>query len=65
MTLGRITIAAGRGARAEARLCGPEADPRPLAVAPRAPTSASEKPIAPVLAVRRETDDLCIRFWTP
>jgi hypothetical protein len=66
LTLGRLTISAGapgatRIVRAEARLCGQEADPRPLAISPR--TSAGERPIAPVLAVRHATDDLCIRFW--
>jgi hypothetical protein len=53
---------------AAAHLCGPDADSWPLAVAvlpvpwpaPAAPTPA---PIAPVLAVRNTTDNLCIRFW--
>ena len=77
LTLGRITVAAKAGApgpaRAEAHLCGSEADPTPLAIAilPRAsspqlaPAPPSPPPIAPVLAVRHASDDLCIRFWTP
>ncbi len=52
---------------AEAHLCGPEADPYPLAVSvypksQRPPDLPS--PIAPVLSVRHATDDLCVRFWT-
>jgi hypothetical protein len=54
---------------ASAHLCGPDADPWPLAVAlvPRAspaPAPSSPPPIAPVLAVRHASDDLCVRFWT-
>lgn len=71
LTLGRIVVAQRPGApdvvRAEARLCGPDAESRPLAVRvphrPRSPSDA-EPPIAPVLAVRRVTDDLCLRLWT-
>ena len=63
LTLGRLSIASKPGAvpvaRAEAHLCGPEADPTPLAVA-RLKTPGA---IAPVLAVRHATDDLCLRFW--
>ena len=64
LTLGRLQIA--NVARAEARLCGPEADAWPLAIAvtPKGPPSfAAQAPIAPVLAVRHATDDLCVRFW--
>jgi hypothetical protein len=54
--------------RAEARLCGPDADGNPLAIAvvpkPASPTLTPIPPIAPVLAVRHPSDDLCIRFWT-
>ena len=72
LTLGRITLLAKPGApvvaRAEARLCGPDADPNPLAIAlhpkPTDPSSVSGR-IAPVLAVRRATDDLCVRFFSP
>lgn len=64
LTLGRVVVAS-KVARAEARLCGPEADPHPLAVAPRppAPAAPADRPIAPVLAVRHPSDDLCVRFW--
>ena len=77
LTLGRLVVAAKGGApapaRAEAHLCGSEADPTPLAVAilPRPALallgSAAPSPpaIAPVLAVRHASDDVCIRFWTP
>lgn len=71
LTLGRITIAAKAGAvgplRAEAHLCGPSAEDKPLALAllPRPATSApASTSIAPVLAVRHTTDDLCVRFWS-
>ncbi|WP_394825293.1 hypothetical protein [Pendulispora albinea] len=64
---------------AEAHLCGKDADPYPLAITlragttgafvratpdPKAPSRTNDAPIAPVLAVRHNTDDLCIRFWT-
>ncbi|HEY2513209.1 MAG TPA: hypothetical protein VGI39_20210 [Polyangiaceae bacterium] len=73
LTLGRIQVApldktvAVTGA--EAHLCGPDADPWPLAVAvlpkPVEPASPSvPPPIAPVLALRHPTDDLCVRVWT-
>ena len=71
LTLGRLTLLARSGGpsptRAEARLCGPEADPTPLAIGliPKASVVPSTPPIAPVLSVRHATDDLCIRFWTP
>jgi hypothetical protein len=49
--------------RAQASLCGPEADPHPLAV-----HGAGARPdpgaIAPLHAVRRGTDDLCVRLFT-
>lgn len=70
LTLGRVVVTHAAGAApvtsAEARLCGPEADGHPLAVHLR-PRAADAKPseprIAPVLAVRHPTDDLCLRFW--
>jgi hypothetical protein len=83
LTLGRLSLSAKAGAappsRAEAHLCGPDADPTPLAIAlvprpvalPSAVSAAasapppSAPPIAPVLAVRHPSDDLCIRYWTP
>lgn len=71
LTLGRIVVTHRPGApavvRAEARLCGPDAESRPLAVrvSGRArPSDGGEPPIAPVLAVRHATDDLCLRLWT-
>jgi hypothetical protein len=70
LTLGRLTLVAKPGAspltRAEAHLCGPDADPTPLAIAltPKPSQPASPPPIAPVLSVRHASDDLCLRFWT-
>jgi hypothetical protein len=73
LTLGRVNVAAVEdGApilRAEAHLCGEDADPWPLAVAigPKpAPSDlmGSQAPIAPPLAVRHPNDDLCVRFFT-
>jgi hypothetical protein len=56
--------------RAEAALCGPEADDWPLAVALlpkpslRAPADApGPPPIAPAMALRHASDDLCVRWW--
>jgi hypothetical protein len=66
LTLGRVVVAASGGralSRSEARLCGPEADAHLLATTPRA-ASPPEPPIAPVLAVRHPTDDLCVKLWT-
>ena len=67
LTLGRISVASKRGApaptRAEAKLCGPDAAPEHLAVG-LVPKSG-EPVIAPVLAVRHASDDLCVRFWLP
>jgi hypothetical protein len=67
LTLGRIVATSATPvplARVEARLCGPESDPHPLAVAvtPRLPRTG-EPTIAPVLSVRHATDDLCLRLW--
>ena len=72
LTLGFVQVASienGPGiARAEAHLCGEDADPWPLAVAttskpgPR-DLAGGQATIAPVLAVRHPTDDLCVRFW--
>ncbi len=73
LTLGRLQIASNDAPlrRAEARLCGPEADPYPLAIArsdaakeSRGASEAERAPLAPVLAVRHTSDDLCVRFWT-
>lgn len=70
LTLGRVSIDASSLSwivtSAEARLCGSDADAYPLAVnykARRATLRAEGKmPLAPVLAVRHSTDDLCVRF---
>jgi len=56
--------------RAEAHLCGPDADPHPLSVKVRTKGASSSMPagaasrVAPILSVRHATDDLCVRFWT-
>lgn len=72
LTLGRISLTARPGAlpvlRAEAQLCGSEADGSPLAIAldpkPSLPAAApASPPIAPVLSVRHASDDLCVRYW--
>jgi hypothetical protein len=71
MTLARIEMAsldkARAISRAQARLCGPDADPWPLSVVilPR-PPGRSETPttVAPSFALRHSSDDLCIRWWT-
>lgn len=62
LTLGRIVLDGKGVARAEARLCGPDADGRPLAIVMTPKPSSS--PLAPVLALRHPTDDLCVRYWT-
>jgi hypothetical protein len=71
LTLGRVTVGGKKvlaPSRAEAKLCGPDADPHPLAVGlvprPAIIAAPAEPPIAPVLAVRHATDDLCVRFWS-
>jgi hypothetical protein len=55
--------------RAEASLCGPEADPWPLAVTltprPTEPTGVTLRTIAPAMALRHAGDDLCVRWWAP
>lgn len=84
LTLGHVQVmsAEGKGyvARAEARLCGPEAVPLPMAVtllpkedrpglrapgALAAEGTADPRPIAPVTAVRHGSDDLCVRWFAP
>lgn len=67
LTLGRIVATTPPGLRltkVEAGLCGPDADPNPLAVTvmPRLPRP-NEPTIAPVLSVRHATDDVCLRLW--
>ena len=71
LTLGRVQVTAtdreAPVSRAEARLCGPDADTKLLAVTltpkPQKPVAPSEPPIAPVLSVRHATDDLCVRIF--
>ena len=76
MTLGRIQVVSIEGPRiaaAAAKLCGPDADPWPLSVSilPKPPSrlavSPSDRaaPIAPEMAVRHATDDLCISWMAP
>jgi hypothetical protein len=55
--------------RAEAHLCGTDADPYPLAIKVRPAAPVTEPaplpwPVAPVLSVRHASDDLCVRLWT-
>jgi hypothetical protein len=74
ITLGRVQVVSLEPAswieRAEATLCGPDAEIRPLALsilpkaaAPQAPGGSVQPPIAPAMAVRHASDDLCIRWW--
>jgi hypothetical protein len=71
ITLGRIQVASLEPqpwiARAEAMLCGPEASPLPLSVALSGKAADApappRAPIAPELALRHASDDLCIRWW--
>jgi hypothetical protein len=53
LPLGRIVLGS-KVTRAEARLCGAD---EPLAV------SGLAKGVAPILAQRRASDDLCVRLW--
>jgi hypothetical protein len=69
LTLGTVQVVSRDPtpvARAEASLCGPEADPYPLAVSlasPLALPGRGEPLIAPAMAVRHSSDDLCVRWW--
>jgi hypothetical protein len=53
--------------RAEANLCGAEADPWPLSLTllprPTEPVVPTLRTIAPPMAVRHASDDLCVRWW--
>lgn len=67
LTLGRVALVAPPDAapsRVEARLCGPEADAPALAIATSPRLTPRADAIAPVLAVRHASDDLCVRWWT-
>ena len=68
LSLGRIVAGSAPGTppltRVEARLCGSDADTHPLAVHVAGAASGTSEPvIAPILAVRHASDDLCLRFW--
>ena len=86
LTLGKVQLVSLEAkpwiTRAEASLCGPDADPWPLSiallpkpadapatpgVAAAAPGAAAAAPptptIAPSMAVRHASDDLCVRWW--
>jgi hypothetical protein len=74
ITLGRIQMVSLEPPpwiqRVEATLCGPDADARPLAlsvlpkpVGPQPAGAPPAPPIAPAMAVRHASDDLCIRWW--
>jgi len=62
LALGRIVVTS-KIARAEAHLCGPEADAHPLSLWPHPPATTAERPLPPILAQRHPSDDLCVRFW--
>jgi hypothetical protein len=72
ITLGRIQVVSLEPTpgitRVEATLCGPDADPWPLSVAltpkPTQPSASVSRSIAPAMAVRHASDDLCIRWWS-
>jgi hypothetical protein len=55
--------------RAEASLCGPDADSQPLAITVQPKLDAPPLPpwatVAPSLATRHASDDLCVRWWAP
>ncbi len=74
--VGRVQVASLEPApwiaRAEATLCGPDAESRPLALAlvpkaasPSAAARPADPPILPAMAVRHASDDLCVRWWAP
>jgi hypothetical protein len=67
LTLSRVEVKRGEAvsevSNVSARLCGKDADALPLYVARDGVTAADEpNAIAPVLATRHATDDLCVRF---
>lgn len=72
LTLGKVQVVSLEPKpgiqRAEATLCGPEADARPLSVQalPRLPDAPWWAPatIAPPMATRHASDDLCVRWWS-
>ena len=72
LTLGKVQVVSVEPKlgiqRAEATLCGPDADARPLTVSviPRLPDAPWWYPatIAPAMATRHPSDDLCVRWWS-
>lgn len=72
LTLGKVQVVSLEPKvgiqRAEATLCGPDADARPLSVSvvPRLPDAPWWFPatIAPSMATRHASDDLCVRWWS-
>jgi hypothetical protein len=72
LTLSRVQLVAlespGWITRAQASLCGPDADTWPLTVTvlPKAAAPAAEprNAIPPDLSVRHASDDLCVRWWS-
>lgn len=71
LTLAKVQVVSADGkpwvTRAEATLCGPEADARPLSVAvlpkPDGPQPWQPPAVAPSLATRHASDDLCVKWW--
>jgi hypothetical protein len=74
LTIGDLQVVSRQGApivRAEAALCGPEADPWPLAISvvpkaadPAPPAEHFDHALSPAMALRHASDDLCVRWWT-
>jgi hypothetical protein len=73
LALAKVQVVSGEATpwitRAEATLCGPDADPHPLTVAllpkPAGAPAWTPPTIAPQLATRHASDDLCVRWWAP
>jgi hypothetical protein len=71
LALGKVQVVSAEPTpwitRAEATLCGPEADPHPLSVSlsPKSvdPPAWGPPTVAPLLATRHGSDDLCVRWW--
>jgi len=71
LTLGKVQVVSAEAQpwikRAEATLCGPEADPFPLTVSllpkPDGPAAWAPPTLAPSLATRHASDDLCVRWY--
>jgi hypothetical protein len=74
LTLGQLQVVSLEArpwiSRAEAVLCGPDADPWPLSLSVSPKPAAAPLPgvliagpIAPAMAIRHASDDLCVRWW--